>query len=172
MDVPRSRNTLQLWEERLQRRSVEDPARASSHTLEQSERELRLLAKQAAEGVSFDPDRRELGRGDHGRRPALAVQASELSNEVTRSELGLSAGGDDLALEHLRLAIDDHVERSSRRVLLHDDPAGVGCGLFGEGGDPTQMRAGESLEEGNSADQLDLRTARRHAGISPGDGAA
>jgi hypothetical protein len=29
------------------------------------------------------------------------------------------------------------------------------------------MRAGESLEEGNSADQLDLRTARRHAGISP-----
>ena len=44
----------------LQRGSVEDPARSPGHALEQFERELWLLAKQAAEAVSFDPNRREL----------------------------------------------------------------------------------------------------------------
>jgi len=107
----------------LQRGSVEDPARSPGHALEQFERELWLLAKQAAEGVSFDPNRHELRRGDHGRSPALAVQESELSEEVTRSKLGLAARG-DLAFHDLRLAIDVSFSTMTRPALYLHENAG------------------------------------------------
>src|SRR5262245_43892005 len=105
-----------MWGRLLLRR-VEDLPRSARHPLEETDRELRLLAEQAPERRPLDPDHLERREGGHVAGARLAVEERELAEEVAGLELGLGP----VALPDLHAPVHDHVERLAGIAGLHDD---------------------------------------------------